>query len=206
MSAMSVTSPLFEPPSALPPPYPVRQFSVAEYHRLGEAGVLAEDEPVELLEGWIVPKMMRNPPHDATIELVEAALRPRLPEGWRVRVQSAVTTLDSEPEPDLVVVRGEVRDYLDHHPGPGDVALVVEVAESSLDRDRQKLRVYARAGIPVVWIVNLVEFRVEVYDEPDASAAQPRYKRQKSYTADGSVPLVVQGKRIAAIPAGELLP
>jgi len=203
---MSVISPLFEPPPALPPPYPVRQFSVAEYHRLGEAGVLAEDEPVELLEGWIVPKMTRNPPHEMAVKLVRKALEDRLPEQWHVAIQSAVTTPDSEPEPDLAVVRGGIRDYPDHHPGPGDVPLLVEVAESSLARDRQKLRLYARAGIPVVWIVNLVEFRVEVHHEPDTSAAQPRYGRQESYAADDSVPLVIHGEQIASIPAGELLP
>jgi len=203
---MSVISPLFEPPPVHPPPYPVRQFSVAEYHRLGEAGVMAEDEPVELLEGWIVPKMTRNPPHEMTVKLVRKALEDRLPVQWHVAVQSAITTPDSEPEPDLAVVRGGIRDYPDRHPGPGDVPLLVEVAESSLDRDRQKLRVYARAGIPVVWIVNLVEFRVEVYGEPDAAATQPRYRRQDSYNADGLVPLVIQGEQVALIPASELLP
>jgi hypothetical protein len=191
---------------AEPPAFPVRPFSVAEYHRLAEAGVLAEDEPVELLEGWIVPMMMRNPSHDATIELVEAALRSRLPNGWRVRVQSAVTTADSEPEPDAAVVRGAIRDYLDHHPAPADVALVVEVAESSLERDRQKLRLYARAGVPICWIVNLVDSRVEVYSEPNAEKAVPAYRQQATYAAGDRVPLVVDAEPIATIPAGELLP
>lgn len=203
---MCVTSPLFESPSTLLPPYPVRQFSVAEYHRLAETGVMAEDEPVELLEGWIVPKMTRNPPHDVTVGLVDAALRVRLPRDWHVRPQSAVTTADSEPEPDLAVVRGAIRDYLEHHPHPGDVALVVEVAEASLARDRQKLRLYARAGIPVVWIVNLVESCIEVYDKPNAEVSQPAYARRRTFAAGDEVPLEVPLLQIAPIPAGELLP
>src|SRR5579862_9140639 len=83
------------------PPFPVRPFTVDEYHRMIDADVLDEGDAVELLEGWIVPKMPRNPPHDATIGLADDALRIRLPAGWHVRLQSAITTSDSEPEPDL---------------------------------------------------------------------------------------------------------
>ena len=73
----------------------------------------------------------------------------------------------NEPEPDLCVVRGESDDYTDRHPGPGDIALIVEVAESSLSRDRgEKGENYGRAGIPVYWIVNLVDRRLEVYSNP----------------------------------------
>src|SRR4051794_28395359 len=92
-----------------PPSLPVRLFTVEEYHRMIDAGILGEDDPVELLEGLIVPKMPRNPPHDCGIELAEQSLRSRLPVAWRVRVQSAITTADSEPEPDLAVARGTVR-------------------------------------------------------------------------------------------------
>src|SRR5882762_3647803 len=89
------------------PPLPVRRFTVAVYHRMIDVGLLTEDEPVELLEGWIVPKMPRNPPHDGTIQRINKRLGRCLPPGWDLRVQSAVTTADSEPEPDLAVVRGD---------------------------------------------------------------------------------------------------
>src|SRR2546423_11609672 len=118
-----------------PPPFPVHRFTVDEYHRIIQAGVLTEDNPVELLEGWIVPKMPHNPPHDATIELVEESLQSKLPAGWRIRVQLAITTDDSEPEPDLAVVRGAARSRLTSHPGPQDIALLVEVSDSSLSHD-----------------------------------------------------------------------
>src|SRR5690348_4645166 len=91
-----------------------RRFSVDEYHRMIETGILNELDQVELLEGVVVVKMPRNPIHDATIELIEEALSRLLPAGWRVRVQSAVTFRDSEPEPDLAVVRGSPRNRVTH--------------------------------------------------------------------------------------------
>ena len=137
---------------ALPPvvpPVPVRRFTVEEYHQMIQAGILGEDDDVELLEGWIVPEMPRNPAHDALIAWVHnRVLAPRLREGWFCRGQSAITTPDSEPEPDLALIRGSERDYLSRHPGPADTALAVEVADSSLSRDRSiKARIYAAAGV-----------------------------------------------------------
>jgi Uma2 family endonuclease len=79
-----------------------------------------------------------------------------MPLGWRVRVQLAITTSDSEPEPDLAVVCGSIRDHARRHPAPHEIVLVIEVAASSLTVDRAKARLYARAGIPAYWIVNLV--------------------------------------------------
>ncbi|MGZ3415793.1 MAG: Uma2 family endonuclease, partial [Isosphaeraceae bacterium] len=133
------------------PPVPVRRFTVDEYHQMIRAGILGEDDNVELLEGWIVPKMPRNPAHDALIAWVHnRVLAPRLREGWYCRGQSAITTPDSEPEPDLAVIRGSESDYLSRHPGPADTALAVEVADSSLGRDRSiKARIYAAAGVPL---------------------------------------------------------
>ena len=104
---------------AILPPLPVRRFTVDEYHRLIETGVLGEDDDVELLEGWIVPKMARTPTHDALISFImNRSLSPRLPSGWFCRGQSAITTTESEPEPDIAVVRGSELDYLSRHPGP----------------------------------------------------------------------------------------
>ena len=205
---MSVTSPSDSGVSQLPP-YPVRRFTVEEYHRLGESGLLSEDDQVELLEGWIVPKIIRNPTHDVAVGLVDAALRSRLPEEWVIRVQSAITTRDSEPEPDLAVVRGPIRRHAKHHPGPADVALVVEVADTSLDRDRKKARIYAGAGIGKYWIVNLAEARIEVCSRPSRSNAaddSAEYTENESREAGDEVPLVIENTQIAMIPVSELLP
>src|SRR5579862_683488 len=131
-----------------PPPYPIWRLSVNDYHRLIEFGILGEDDRVELLEGCIVPKMAHNPPHDGTIHIISKRLRKWLPEKWEIRIHSAITASESEPEPDLAIVRDQEREYLTRHPGPGDIGLVVEVAESSLAQDRnEKARVYARSEI-----------------------------------------------------------
>jgi Uma2 family endonuclease len=189
------------------PPLPVRRFTVDEYHRMIEAGVFVDDERFELLEGWIVPKMVRNPPHDVAIELTHEALRGLVPEGWRVRNQSATTTADSEPEPDLIVVRGVPRDYLDHHPGPRETALVIEVADSSLARDRGiKRRLYARAGYPVYWVINLGAALIEVHTDPTGPDANPTYRLVQEFGVDDSVPLVIEGREVGRLAVRDLLP
>src|SRR5262249_20113394 len=128
------------------PVRPVHRFSVEQYHRMIEAGILTEDDRVELLEGVIVDKMTHNPPNDGTIGLLQTELLKRLPDGWVLRIQSAITLTDSEPEPDLAVSRGPWRRYLQAHPVPRDLALVVEVADATLAQDQtDKVRSYARA-------------------------------------------------------------
>ena len=116
--------------------------------------------------------------------LARRALEQILPEGWYVHSQDAITLATSEPEPDVAMVRGDRRAYVDHHPGPKDVALVVEVADASLQRDRGfKRRLYAQAGIPAYWIVNLVDRVLEVYTEPSGPTDQPDYRQQRTFGA-----------------------
>ena len=127
----SAASPPYMSPFAVPP-WPVRKFTVAEYHQMIQAGILTENDTVELIEGWIVPKMPHNPPHDATVDQARELLQTSLPPGWRVRIQSAITTAESEPEPDLVVTPGPASRYAARHPQPHEIALVAEVSDSSL--------------------------------------------------------------------------
>ena len=91
--------------------------SIERYHQMIEAGILTEDDHVELLEGYIVAKMPRNPPHDGTLQCVQAELFRVLPIGWDFRNQCGATLLDSEPEPDFAVVRGDDERYMNRHPG-----------------------------------------------------------------------------------------
>ena len=173
---------------------------------MAQAGVLTENDPVELLEGWIVTKMPHRPSHDATIDQTDEVLRGQLPTGWRMRIQSAITTDDSEPEPDLAVVLGPASRYAAHHPGPQDIALLIEVADSSLAHDRDvKGRLYARAGIAAYWIINLVDTQVEVYSEPSGPTADPCYRQHHTYRAGEVIPLVIGGQSVAAIAVRELL-
>jgi Uma2 family endonuclease len=172
-----------------------------------DVGVLGEDDAVELLEGWIVNKMARKPPHDGTITKVDLAVRARMPSGWVPRVQSAITTADSEPEPDFVLARGTPDDFMQRHPGPTDIGLIVEVADTTTEKDRgEKARIYARAGVRHYWIVNLVDGVVEVYGGPSGPVEQPSYRHLQSYGTGDSVPLELPGAPQILIPVAELLP
>ena len=185
----------------------IAKFSVARYQRMIETGILTADDKVELLENYVVLKMPRNPPHDSTIQRMLETLFPCRPPKWSWRVQSAITLTDSQPEPDFALVRGSSMDYQRRHPGPPDIGLVIEVADSSLLRDqRNKTRIYARAGIPYYWIVNLVDRRIEVYTQPDAAAATPAYGSFQTYQPGDVVPLVLDGITVGSVAAADLLP
>lgn len=183
------------------------RLSVEQYHAMIQAGILTEDDPVELLEGWLVTKMPKNPKHSLATQLIQEALTRLLFPGWHVNVQEPVTTGDSEPEPDVLVVRGDRRQYTDRHPGPREVALIVEVADSSLRRDQVlKKRLYAAAGILVYWVVNLPEARIEVYTDPSGPAEQPDYRQRRDYAQSDMVPVILDGVEIGRLPVHELLP
>jgi Uma2 family endonuclease len=188
------------------PPVAVRRFTVDEYHRMEQCGVLTERDRVELLEGWIVSKMVHGARHDATVDQVHELIRAKLPAEWRIRIQSAITTDESEPEPDLAVVTGPASRYSMHHPRPADIQLVVEVADSSLDEDRGlKARIYARAGIPVYWIVNLVDRQIEVHANPSGPGSSPEYRLRRILTIESQLDLVVDGQDFGSLSTRELL-
>lgn len=205
-SAARVTKPSkgAAPPPAIPP-FPIRRYSVDEYHKMIETGVLTESHRVELLHGWLAPKMTVNPPHNyAVTALMErlVALRARAV----IRVQQPMTTLDSEPEPDVVFAIGTNAAYKTRNPRPAECIIVVEVADTTLHEDRTtKLELYAGAGVSVYWIVNLLDRRVEVYTEPKCGK-KSMYKKRKDFSPRESVPLLVRGKELGRIPVKELLP
>jgi Uma2 family endonuclease len=184
----------------------LRKFTVAEYDELVRAGVLGPNDRVELLEGYLVPKISHNPPHAGTIHLLVAVLSHVLPAGWVFRSQLPVVLSDSEPEPDGAIVRGDRRTYLTRHPVPADFGVVIEVASSSLDEDRvDQARIYAHAGLPEYWIVNLVDRQIEVYTNPQSAAAPPRYATRTDYRPGATVPLKLDGTTVA-IRVDDLLP
>lgn len=183
------------------------RWSVEQYHSLIAGGVLTEDDPVELLEGWLVAKMPKNPAHRVATQFVRKALEACIPSGWYVDSQEPITTADSEPEPDVMVIQGRTEDYLTRHPGPEAVALVVEVSDSTLQTDRTlKKQLYARAGIPAYWIVNLGERRVEAFDRPGKVGLRSDYGRRVDHPVEGQIALVIGGVEVAHIPVQSLLP
>ncbi len=199
---------------ATPPQLPLlgtlagfRRFSVPEYHRLTEIGVLTEDDNLELIEGYLVNKISRNPPHDCSIQLISGAITSVNPAGWCVRVQCAVTLPDSEPEPDVTVARGSTRSCAAHHPGPLETGVLIEVADSTLLGDRSdKGRIYARANVPIYWIVNLIDRQIEIHEQPSGPTATPMYGKITIYRVGDVVPLVLDGNLVASFAVSDLLP
>ena len=145
-----------------------RLLTVDDYHLLIRAGSLGEDDRVELIEGEIIEMSPISPEHAARVNRLNKLFARMLGERALISVQNPITLGGrSEPQPDLVLLRPSADDYADAHPGPGDVLLVVEVADTSIDYDRDvKMRLYAQAGIPEAWLVSLPDRWIEVYAEP----------------------------------------
>jgi Uma2 family endonuclease len=189
------------------PDVPIYRLSVAQYHAMAKAGILTEDDPVELIEGWLVPKLTKHRPQTLATLLVREALGRLIASGWYVDSQEPVTTPDSEPEPDIIVVRGGPRDYTDRQPGPAEISLVVEVADASLDTDRgKKKRLSARIGIAVYWIVNLIDRQIEVYTDPSGPVAEPDYRQRRDYGPNDTLPVLLDGTPVGSLLVADLLP
>ena len=184
-----------------------RRWTRYEYERLIDHGLLDEDDPIELLDGLLLVKEPQHSPHRTAVLLVARALERAFGEGWFVQVQSPIILDDrSEPEPDVCVVRGSPRDYVDSHPtGP---ALVVEVAQSGLAMARgRKAAAYARARIADYWIVNLVDRVLEVHREPARAEPALRHWRYAAVeTLEATATVAALAAPSAAIRVADLLP
>jgi hypothetical protein len=184
---------------------PLHRFTVADYHRMIDAGILTTNDKVELLGGWIVDKMSQNPPHRNSVSRLNRWFGRALPEeDWYLAVQAPITLVDSEPEPDLIIARGPDSRYEKRHPGPGDIVLVVEVADSSLLDRRHKLPLYAAAKIPEFWLVNLQSKRVEIYTDPQ-SGPSSFYRTRVELSAADVIPLLLDGKSYGELKVKHLL-
>jgi Uma2 family endonuclease len=179
------------------------RMTVDQYERLVETGVL-DDQRIELINGLLVNKMGKKPPHVLASEALRDELMRLIPPGWRLTIEAPIRIPNyDEPEPDLAIVRGTRDDFKDRHPGPADVAILIEVSESSLDRDRgEKLLAYARGGVPVYWIVNLIDRQVEIHTEPMANG----YRNRTVVTAAGHIPVIIDDKEIGRLEAFVIFP
>ena len=182
-----------------------RRFTRAEYERLIDLGVFQPGEEIELIGGELVVAEPQGAPHYTAIRKIAKALEAAFGPGWEVRTEGPIG-LDDESEPEPDVVPGAPDDYARAH--PSRPALTVEVAESSLALDRQrKGSLYARAGLPDYWVLNLVDRVLEVYREPAPDSAAPfgwRYGRSEVFEASARVtPLAAPG---SSIPVSQLLP
>lgn len=131
----------------------IRLWTVEEYHRMAETGILSPEEKVELIEGQIIKMISQLPPHATTVNCASDYLRELLALRATVRVQLPVTLKptkepESKPEPDIAIVQPPARRYRDHHPLPAEIFLIVEVADTTLEADqKKKATMYAKAGI-----------------------------------------------------------
>ncbi|MEN0002500.1 MAG: Uma2 family endonuclease [Bacteroidota bacterium] len=162
------------------------RFSSADYYRMGDAGIFSGKQRVELINGEIIIMSPVNSPHASTVKTISRLLHKLLGENFLIGVQDPVDLFkDSDPEPDLSILKSRADNYYTAHPTPDDIVLLIEVADSTLQSDRKtKLPLYAEAGIEVVWIVNLQDQQVEVYQTPVAQ----RYKTINIYTKEDEIP------------------
>jgi Uma2 family endonuclease len=191
------------PPPASPELY---RFSVVQYEKMGDAGILTEDDRIELVEGLIYRKPMKKGPHSITCRETFAALTRIVPVATHFVTREDPVSIPgwaSMPEPDISVVRGRSRDYTEQ-PKASDVSMIVEVANKArLAYDQgEKLRAYASGGIPVYWIVNLVARQVEVYTGP----VQGNYPAPTIFKAGQQVPVVIDGQQLQPIAVDDILP
>lgn len=152
-----------------------RRWTRQEYHDLADAGFLDEDDPVELIDGEIIRMSPQNTPHAVAVRLVRRVLQRIFPTGEYMVDEQLPLALepDSEPEPDVSVVEGQPRDFLNEH--PTSAVLVVEVADASLQFDRSKKRdLYVRHGLSEYWIVNLTDRQLEIHRAPTGESYAER--------------------------------
>jgi Uma2 family endonuclease len=178
--------------------------TVETYDKMVQRGVLPETNRFELIEGRIVEKDVKGSLHRVAVQRTLREIVRVVPSGWHVVKEEPVRIPNrrSEPEPDVSVVHGSIDDYIDHHPGPGDVALVVEVTRSSVAKDRKLARVYGAGGIPAYWIVNLPRRQLEVHETPVSG----QYASFKVLSESEAVELSIGGQVVGTIAVTDLLP
>ncbi len=174
-----------------------KRFSVSEYYRMAEAGILGEDNRVELVEGVIVEMAPMGSRHAACVRRLEALLNRHAGEVRMVSTQCPIRLDDaSEPEPDIALLKFRDDFYDQEHPGPDDVLLAIEVSGTSVEYDTEvKLPLYARAGIPETWLVNLTTETVEVHSRPASGEYRQTLRAKRGETLKSEA---VSGLEIAA--------
>ena len=193
-----------EAPAAFP--WPLYRMSLKQYDAMVESGVFTERDRMQLINGILVAKVTQGDDHCVAGEDCRTELQRVLPPGWFIRSNKPIDfPLDGAPEPDQAVIRGSNRDYRSKkrgRPSAKDVALIAEIAQTSLPGDRAMIGVYGPGGIPVYWIVNLVDRQVEVYTGPHSSG----YAMRVDYRSGDHVPVVVDGTVVGQIAVDDILP
>lgn len=178
--------------------------TLEKYESLIVSGFFSKRDDVHLINGYLVNRMPESTLHGAICETIRLAIEAFLLATWHTRSEKGlrIPAQISMPRPDLVIVRGVPRDYIARYPEPVDTALVVEVSYTSLDDDRKLAEIYGEAGIPVYWIVNLVDGQVEVYSDPSPTG----YQSHEVLAPGHVLHVMVDGVEIGEIPVADILP
>jgi Uma2 family endonuclease len=197
---MSTTTSFHSPPPGFPP---LVRVTLEQYEAMMALGLFPDRPRIELIEGILVQKVPPNPPHSALVVFCAQVITALLPPDWHVRPEQPVRMPPyGMPHPDIAVTRGAVKDYLRRHPDAGDVAMLVEVSDTTLAGDRAKAATYGGAGVPVYWIVNVQDRQLEVYSNPTAGV----YPTPTILRETDSVELIIAGQPMGQIAVAELLP
>ena len=187
---------------------PLHRLSVRQYHDMIQAGVFSPGDRVELIEGYLISMAAVGPPHSYSVGKANKLFTRVLPDDWHTRIQQPVTFLKSEPEPDLCIVRGALEDYRSRHPSPKEIGLLIEVPDSTLGYDRDlKCQLYANARVAQYWIINLIDYQLEVFEQPRASQGKPAtYRRRQTLSATEMFTLQLDNQKLGVFRVRDLLP
>lgn len=181
--------------------------TVDEYRRRAAMGEFSQSKTFELLEGVVVLKARQALKHETVLENIQTIIGKMVPGGWHLRVQQPMNCGDSQPEPDAVMVRDALDQFENRPPSANDVGLVIEVADASLTLDRRlKGRIYARAGIILYWLLNLVDNQLEVYSNASGPVLMPGFQEKRIYRVEDKLSLVVGLGDLGTIKVRDLLP
>ena len=181
--------------------------TVRQFEQILDTGMF-EGRHVELLGGELF-EVTKNPPHDFAVLALAKKLEKLVPEEhWTIREEKAIELAPFwRPEPDVAVARGSYLNYQTRRPGPADIDLVIEVTETSQDTDRgRKYHGYAASGLPVYWIVDLVNRVVEVHSKPTGSGNEACYTAAEVFDETREIALVLSGQEYGRIAVKDILP
>jgi Uma2 family endonuclease len=181
--------------------------TLTQFDQMLKDGTIDPETRVELIDGRVVYKVPKNPPHavvgkllDDVLHVVVAGAAP----GCHVTKEDDIIIPPCDRRiPDFAIVRGKARDYTANHPTATAVALAIEISESTLESDRSvKMPQYAAANVPVYWIVNLVDEEIEVYTNP----AGDQYLNREVFARGQKIPVVIDGQTVGEVPVSDILP
>ena len=184
------------------------RLSVEQFLKMIVAGVFPDEARVELIRGRLIKRMTKYTPHNFAVDALAERLRDLVAPGHRVREEKSVDIgQHSRPEPDIAVARGPRDAYQTRDPQAENLVLVVEVSHSTYRKDRGPMwGLYAEAGVPVYWVVNISQKQIEVYSDPAGKGRAAEYRRAETFAAGAEAPVVIAGVEVGKVAVNEILP